>query len=175
VGRVLTDAEYVIICKAQRDIAESWKRGVALFTATGLDIPALMQKVVEARWRFANGIRIEGHTVLGLAAPNYRLAINRFYYAMYHSMRAVVYHHHGGDDHEKYSVLPTKVPPGFVDSAIWQNNIKSAREFRNNADYDPYPEADASFAGGAIILRDQADALLQLTRVYLIGQGCINL
>ncbi len=77
--------------------------------------------------------------------PMCRVAVGRYYYGMYHAMRAVVYFHVTGDDHEQHSVLPRSMPADFPDADFWKNALKDARLRRNEADYDPYPMSDVSF------------------------------
>ncbi len=43
--------------------------------------------------------------------PMRRVAVGRYYYAMYHAMRAVVYFRTPGDDHEQHSDLPRWTQP----------------------------------------------------------------
>ncbi|TXS34099.1 HEPN domain-containing protein [Streptomyces sp. gb1(2016)] len=104
----------------------------------------------------------------------YRTAVSRYYYSMYHAARAVVYFAHGGDDHEKHSVLPTKLPADFPSSSYWQNELKDARLNRNSADYDPYPGAQAHWKGLANALSSTAPNFLQLATSYLKQKGCAH-
>ena len=82
--------------------------------------------------------------------PEYRSAISRYYYAMYHSARAVTYFRFDGDDHQAHSALPSHLPHDFPNQASWQNEIKDARERRNEADYEPYPEQVKAYRKWAI-------------------------
>jgi uncharacterized protein (UPF0332 family) len=101
-----------------------------------------------------------------------RLTISRAYYAMYHSLRAVAYIYHGGDDHQQHSDLPQRLPSDFPDVAIWGNQLKSAREYRNQADYDPYPKSIAYWRDIAQLVDSDSKVLLPLTRNYLRSKGC---
>jgi uncharacterized protein (UPF0332 family) len=103
----------------------------------------------------------------------YRFAVTRFYYAMYHSMRAVMYLEYDGDDHEQHNVLPTKEVAGIAQATGWQNKLKDARTYRNQADYDPYPRSDSAWREIARELQTSARELLALSRTYLLAKGCV--
>lgn len=104
--------------------------------------------------------------------PLYRDAVSRFYYGMYHGLRAVSYHFHGGDDHEAHSELPRYVPAGFPDADLWSNRLKSARERRNSADYDPHPASPAAWRLIAEELETHATELIATVRHHLRAEGC---
>lgn len=91
---------------------------------------------------------------------------------MYHALRAVVFFQHEGDDHESHGALPAQIPKDFPNGAVWGNDLKSARENRNSADYDPYPPAHATFQAIAKGLSVQAPALMSVAVNYLQGKGC---
>ncbi len=107
-----------------------------------------------------------------LPKPFYRAATSRLYYAMYHAIRAAAYVFHNGDDHQEHSVLPLHLPTDFPNGQKWQNSLKSAREYRNSADYDPHPLSDAAFKVPALQLTTEVDELLVVARTYLAGKGC---
>jgi hypothetical protein len=52
------------------------------------------------------------------------------------------------------------------------NALKSARERRNAADYDPYPKADSAWRKDAEDLRTAAANMLSEVRRYLKARGC---
>lgn len=107
--------------------------------------------------------------------PLYRGALSRFYYSMYHSMRAVVYFSHEGDDFQAHSKLPGYTPDDFPEASLWQNALKDARTRRNAADYDAYPKSDKAYRAGALALQVQAIELEKLSREYLKLKGCAHL
>jgi hypothetical protein len=94
---------------------------------------------------------------------------------MYHACRSVVFFVHGGDDHEQHSVLPGKLPNDMPGHAYWQNELKSARGWRNEADYDPFPSGNPHFRTIANNLSSTAPQLLQVCRTYLQNKGCQHL
>ena len=102
----------------------------------------------------------------------YRIAVARFYYAMYHALRAVIYLEYDGDDHEEHRHLPTKEVPSLPGDPQWRNKIKSARAYRNQADYDPYPMSDKTWRHIAKALSDDARDFLSVARGYLRQRGC---
>lgn len=102
----------------------------------------------------------------------FRVATGRYYYAMYHAMRAVVYFQSSGDDHEQHSQLAGKTPADFPNGAYWQNELKDARLRRNEADYNPYPATDRDFINTARHMRREAHSLLSDANTYLHANGC---
>lgn len=84
-----------------------------------------------------------------------------------------MYLEYDGDDHEQHNVLPTKDVAGIPQATGWQNKLKDARTYRNQADYDPYPRADAAWQDAAIELQTNARQLLALSRAYLSAKGCV--
>jgi uncharacterized protein (UPF0332 family) len=168
----LAAARRIRIAKATKVLFDQWGEGVDLVASAGLPIDQLRLHAASARLLLAYGHRRDGDLLLQARPPRSRSAISRFYYAMYHAMRAAVFVDHGGDDHEQHSVLPGHVPRNFPTPGVWQNALKSAREHRNKADYDPYPGAPATWSKIAATLKKDADQLLLLTKQYLVGKGC---
>ena len=150
----------------------AWKEGVSLERASGLTIDALRVRVATARFHLAKEMRGYSSFAMTSGRPLYRLAISRAYYFMYHSIRAAAYLHYGGDDHQQHSDLPQKVPLDFPDRAKWGNQLKSAREYRNQADYDPYPKSTKYWKQVAQLVTSDANALAPITMAYLRAKGC---
>jgi len=106
-------------------------------------LAVLIKQVVSDRLVLAGDrLRDGDRLILGM---NYRSAISRHYYAMYHSARAVVFAEENGDDHEKHSVLPRHLPSSMSNVSQYENELTDARLLRNQADYDIYPIGDASW------------------------------
>ncbi|MBI1927864.1 hypothetical protein HYR99_26945 [Candidatus Poribacteria bacterium] len=105
--------------------------------------------------------------------PLYRNAISRYYYSMYHAMRACVFVFHGGDDYQEHSKLQSHIPNDFPTGSNWKNILKNARELRNRADYEPYPKSNTTWKQYALSLKNDADLFLSSTRTYLQNKGCI--
>jgi uncharacterized protein (UPF0332 family) len=168
----LTEAQLLNVAKADAHTADLWNAGVVLFQAAGESIFLSQCRVVAARLTYADSIRAHGTAIMALPQPIYRLAVNRFYYAMYHFMRAVVYFDARGDDHQEHSVLPTQIPQHFPNRDQWRTTLKEARLGRNSADYDPYPPADANWQQLATTLQVSAHDLAVQCLQYLRQRGC---
>jgi uncharacterized protein (UPF0332 family) len=169
----LDDQRLIRISKATRDLIQGWREGVSLHKETGEEIDTLCLRVTVARWKLALQMRHAADQSVGGAATEIRTAISRYYYAMYHALRAAAYLSHRGDDHEEHRVLPQQLPQDFPSRSHWSNQLKSAREYRNRADYDPFPLRTSSWRRIAVRLRRDADVLLPLTKKYLKTKGCV--
>ena len=154
------------LVRAAKEQINYWQEGVSLQTASGRTIPELINKVAADRWHFAYEHRYDANKLLKSKPPLYRSAVSRYYYSMYHAMRACVFVRHQGDDHEQHSKLP-KYKLCFDSDLNWQNILKDARELRNRADYDPYPKSNTAWKQGALGLKKDADLFLSTTRAYL--------
>ncbi len=163
------------VSKARRRDIAAWNEALHLERLSGRAIEDLRQRSTADRWQLANVFRRQGDRMMSATPPFYRDAVSRFYYSMYHAMRAVVFFVHGGDDHQEHSTLPAHTPADFTNAAIWQNALKDARERRNAADYDPYPKADRAHRAAALQLQGEARELLRLSREYLRSKGCAHL
>jgi uncharacterized protein (UPF0332 family) len=166
----IPNARRLRVTRADRDILLAWQEGVHLTTSTGLEIDELRDLVTADRIELAAALRIRGDQAL--AASSNRDAISRYYYSMYHCLRAATFHTYGGDDHQSHNDLPRRLPTTFPNRAIWANELKDARERRNSADYDPYPKSEPSWYTIATNLQSQARDLLRVTRAYLRARGC---
>lgn len=151
---------------------EQWKEGVSLHLDSGQSIDNLMLRVALARWKLAAEHRRDANQLMRQSRVPYRSAISRYYYAMYHAMRAAAYVFHGGDDHESHSLLPSNVPGDFPNASLWRNELKDARLTRNAADYDPYPRSRNYWYARARTMKRRANRLVRETRAYLRGKGC---
>ena len=169
----LSNDRLIRVSKATKSIIDNWEEGVSLQNVSGHDIASLMRLVASDRWRLGVEHRRQANIILKQVKPLYRSAISRYYYAMYHSMRACVYIYYRGDDNEKHMSLPQNIPADFDTSVNWQNTLKTARETRNRADYDPYPKTDLAWRKYALDIRTDADQLALVTRAYLRRKGCI--
>ena len=167
---VLPRARLVRISKSQKEVINNWTEGVSLQNDSGRTIPELMRLVSGDRWCLACEHRRQANRLRRIFM--YRSAVSRYYYAMYHAMRACIYISHGGDDHEKHLDLPKNIPSNFDPAVNWQNKLKDARELRNDSDYSPYPKSDLAWRVAANNLKVDTDRLLSLSRRYLKSKGC---
>lgn len=168
----LSEDQLLRIAKANVNTINLWNAGVVLYRDAGESIFHSQCRVVAARLSYGDVIRAHGTAIMILPQPIFRVAVNRFYYAMYHYMRAVVYFHARGDDHQEHSVLPTQIPKDFPNRGTWQTTLKEARFGRNSADYDPYPPADTNWQPLAAALQLSATDLPVLCLQYLRQRGC---
>ena len=151
---------------------QAWSEGVSIEKYFKVPIPMLRLRVAAARYGLAKEMSLAGKLVIQQAKPHYRQAISRYYYSMYHCLRAVVYIHQGGDEHQAHSELPQRLPDDFPNREIWSNQLKSAREYRNQADYEPYPRSDSYWKSLAGNVMADAVSLLQISAAYLRAKGC---
>jgi uncharacterized protein (UPF0332 family) len=167
---VLPRVRLVRVSKSRKEVIDNWAEGVSLCNDSGQTIPELMQLVSVDRWCLACEHRRQANRLRKISM--YRSSVSRYYYAMYHAIRACIYIFHGGDDHEKHLDLPKNIPADFDPGVNWQNKLKDARELRNDSDYNPYPKSDLAWRAAAENLKVDADRLISLTRTYLISKGC---
>ncbi|WP_107472927.1 HEPN domain-containing protein [Streptomyces sp. H021] len=163
------------VSKASKSTLTLYAEGIHLANTTARSLIDLQHQACADRILLAQTCLRAGDRLMRARPPEYRSAISRYYYAMYHAIRAVVYFHEGGDDKEAHSTLPKAVPSDFTDSAIWQNALKDARSTRNAADYDPYPMRSEDWRDAAKHLQGKAPALLTLAESYLKVKGCRHL
>jgi uncharacterized protein (UPF0332 family) len=159
------------VAKAKREAIQNWREGLSLVHDSRITIDPLLQIVTCARWKFARTQRVIANRLVSLSPPLYRAAISRYYYSMYHSMRACVFLNYGGDDHEAHTTLPQHIPSDFP-SPDWESKLKDARLARNQADYDPYPNHHAYWKRRATDLGRDSQLLLNDARSYLRKMGC---
>ena len=101
-----------------------------------------------------------------------RPAIARYYYAMYHAMRAVAFESSGGDDHQQHTELSVKgIPTDFPQKELIRNALKDARTLRNEADYEQYPQDRTYFRSEAKKLSPVAANCLSSARQYVRSKG----
>lgn len=163
------------VSKASKRDVTHWDEGVRIAGSTGKTIEDLRHRAVADRLALAQSFRRQAEGMLATTPTFYRGAVSRFYYSMYHAMRAVVFFIEHGDDFEAHSKLPGRTPPDFPHTALWQNALKDARLTRNAADYDPYPKSDSAYRKAAHELQQRSAELVRESRRYLRSKGCAHL
>ncbi len=169
------DRILLYISKARNATLDNLQQGTGIVSTTGRTISDLQSQAAADRIDLAEQFLAVADRLVRARPPMFRVAVGRYYYAMYHSMRAVVFYVESGDDHEDHSRLPTKTPQDFIQHAYWQNELKDARLRRNEADYDPYPAQDFDFKAQALHVRKQSHLLIVQARQYLRTKGCVYL
>ena len=143
--RVLPNNRLIRLTEATNAQINYWKEGVSLQKDSGRTIPELISKAAADRWYFASDHRRNANKLLKSKPPLYRSAVSRYYYSMYHAMRACVFVNHQGDDYQQHGQLPQYIPSDFPSRSSWQNILKDARDLRNRADYEPYPKSNMAW------------------------------
>jgi uncharacterized protein (UPF0332 family) len=159
------------VTSAKKNTIDGWREGRQLEVESGHTLEDLLQRVASDRFKFAKLLLRDAERLAAQNPPQYRAAVSRSYYAMYHAMRAAAFVFHGGDDHQEHKTLPAHAPTDMTNADIWSNKLKDARERRNQADYDPYPKSEAAWRRPADDLMPDAKALVKEVRVYLQSKG----
>ncbi|MFF3754827.1 HEPN domain-containing protein [Streptomyces sp. NPDC002018] len=134
-------------------------------------IAQVMQQVVVDRLLLAGEhLRAGDHL---LFSAQYRSAISRHYYAMYHAARAIVFAENRGDDYERHNILPRNLPPTLLNSPTRESELTDARLLRNQADYDAYPLNETEWESDARTLAVTAANFLQASESFASTNGYI--
>jgi uncharacterized protein (UPF0332 family) len=103
----------------------------------------------------------------------YRAAISRHYYAMYHAARSIVYADFRGDDHERHNVLPRHLPTKLPGLGTREQQLTDARLLRNEADYDIYPFSMAEWEPDARQLAIAATEFVKACEDFALAEGYV--
>lgn len=134
-------------------------------------IAQLLRQVVMDRLLLAGEhLRAGDHL---LFSSQYRSAISRHYYAMYHGARAIVFAENRGDDYERHNVLPRNLPANLPNAATRETELIDARLLRNQADYDAYPLNESDWEADARALAVTAANFLQDCESFASENGYI--
>ena len=106
-------------------------------------------------------------------SDQYRSAISRHYYAMYHAARSIVYADFRGDDHERHNVLARHLPAKLPDLAMREQQLTAARFIRNEADYDVYPFSMAEWESDARQLAITATDFVKGCEDFALTEGYV--
>jgi uncharacterized protein (UPF0332 family) len=160
------------ITKLQNKDVLLMREGVSLEADLSRPLSETMAQTVADRLDLADEFLSMAQALMRSRTDLSRAAIARFYYAMYHAMRAAAYQHFKGDDHEAHSTLSSKgVPPDYPLQSVASNELKDARILRNEADYDQYPLNGSYFRVQAKSLQPIATAFVQSARLYVTSKG----
>jgi uncharacterized protein (UPF0332 family) len=108
-----------------------------------------------------------------ILAFQFRSAISRYYYAMYHAARSVVYAETRGDDYEKHHVVVRHLPTQMPNRAKREQQLTNARFLRNEADYDVYPFSILEWADDARTLSIAASDFVQACEEFALTKGYV--
>lgn len=175
VNRSDDESRLLRVCTSGNVRLMTFREGVSLESSLGRSIPDLIAQVTTDRLQFADQRVAEGDKLLRLRPQMNRLAVGRFYYGMYHAVRAVVFFVNEGDDSQAHSELPKGLPPDFPDYRQVTNSLRDARRERNNADYDPYPSEELDFKYISQALQKISRSITIESRSYLKRKGCLYL
>src|SRR5882724_3495972 len=129
--RILANDRLLRISQAKSPRVSDWKEGVSIEQASRRTVLELTALVAAHRWQLAFEHRKHANKLMRCSPPLYRCAVSRYYYAMYHALRACAYVFHNGDDHEAHSTLPQHLPADFAVGENWEGKLKDARLIRN--------------------------------------------
>lgn len=136
-----------------------------------LPVARLMSQVTSDRLALAGEQLRAGDELI--TGGQFRSAISRHYYAMYHAARAITYAHHGGDDHEQHSRLPRHLPATWHDLLLREGQLSDARLLRNQADYDPYPSSLNEWEAEARTLGATASGFVSASEDFALMNGYV--
>ena len=160
------------ITKAPKNTLILLKEGVSIEAALSQTLDEAMDRTVADRLDLADEFLEMAERLHRSRSDMSRPAIARYYYAMYHAMRAVSFQNFGGDDHEQHTVLPSKgVPNDYPNKDLASNELKDARTLRNEADYEQYPISRSYFRTAVLDLRPKAKAFVSAARQYVTLKG----
>lgn len=160
------------ISKAKATVLGHFREGVTHEGALSRSIADGMDQTVADRVNLADDFLRMADQMLRARGDLTRAAIARYYYAMYHAMRAASYQHHRGDDYEDHSALSSKGVPGdYPNRPTASNTLKDARLLRNDADYDQYPMSRTHWRVQARSLQGTAAQFVADARAYIATKG----
>jgi uncharacterized protein (UPF0332 family) len=136
-----------------------------------LPLSELIQQIASDRLMLAGEHLRAGDSLI--FGKQFRSAISRHYYAMYHAARSIVFAYNQGDDHQHHSDLPRNLPNNLQTAAQREVELTDARLLRNKADYDPYPSGQADWEADARQLSVVAAEFLQACEEYALANGFI--
>lgn len=165
------------VSKGTQTILSNFAEGESLASHFGTTISDLKERATADRLKLGEHFLAVGNTMRRSRTRDWRSVIGRYYYAMYHAMRAVSFFSLGGDDSEAHSKLSGSIPTDFPLGSVRANELKDARLRRNEADYDPYPYPSdvAYFRSTAVSLDPVANNFVEECRAYLKNKGCNHL
>jgi hypothetical protein len=160
------------VSTADKKTISLYSEGISHSAAFGQPIEDVFDQAAVDRLKLGEHFLRVAARMSNTAGRDWRSVIGRYYYAMYHSVRAVSYFVYRGDDYQEHNKLPGAIPDDFPNKNLWANELKDARFRRNEADYDLYRNGGAHFRSNAIALAPIANSLVSECRAYMKQKGC---
>lgn len=169
----VTNKDLLRVSTLKKQQLADLREGAALVRRTQSTMDALVARATLSRLELASHHLRHASALAKPPRAQYRDAVSRGYYALYHAFRATVFFMNDGDDHEKHSVLHENLPKDFPNVDLWRNDLKAARLDRNRADYDPVPrsKSDGHLKSDAQRVLQKARSGLRACRAYLRSKG----
>jgi uncharacterized protein (UPF0332 family) len=159
------------VSKAPKKSLQLFVEGVSLEATFGVSIEDLTHRVTADRLHLGEHFLSVANRMRRSRSQDWRSVIGRYYYSMYHGMRAVCFYSFGGDDNEQHTKISSFIPEDFPQRDLRANELKDARLRRNEADYDPYPTDATQFRAPALALQLTANNFVGECRRYLTAKG----
>lgn len=129
----------------------------------------VIQQVTSDRLSFAGEhLRAGDQLIFNL---QFRSAISRYYYSMYHAARSIVFAEVQGDDYERHNELPRHLPAGLHNGTLREQELVDARLLRNEADYNVYPSDQSEWKDDAGKLSVTAANFVQACEEFALTNG----
>lgn len=165
------DERWRSLAKVESRRVKSFREWIALDARWGRGLDDLIHQVSFDRILLAEEFLEMGDAMVRARRDFSRSSVSRYYYAMYHGLRAVAFQSSEGDDHDDHSKLERGVPNDYPNRALVVNRLKDARIWRNEADYDPYPQTGGYFSSTETALKPLAHQTVAEARAYLRSKG----
>jgi uncharacterized protein (UPF0332 family) len=158
-----------------RHISTCRRTDLAALPVTGGKYPfpvaLLIQQATSDRLRLAGEHLRAGDQLI--FSNQFRSAISRHYYAMYHAARSIVYADFRGDDYERHNILPRHLPAKLPDKMSREQQLTNARLLRNEADYDVYPSNIPEWEHDARRLTITATDFVRACEDFALAEGYV--
>lgn len=165
------DVRWRGLTKVEGRRVRAFQEWIDLESRWGRNLGDLLHQIAVDRILLAEEFLAMGDAMYRSRKDLSRSSISRYYYAIYHGLRAVAFHAAEGDDNQDHSKLGKGIPADFPDRALVVNRLNDARIWRNEADYDPYPQFGNYFTSTEKALRPVAHDTVAQARDYLRGKG----
>ena len=96
--------------KGKKNDLERWKEGRYIEADSGHRLEELVNQAANDRLQLAKAFLRDAQKLIANSPSLFCFAVSRYYYSMYHGMRAAAFLFHGGDDFEEHRALPGKAP-----------------------------------------------------------------